>query len=239
MDKEHILAEIVRTAENNGGEPLGRSRFEAETGIRETDWSGRYWARWSEAVREAGYQPNQLQQRFDDDAVLSQLIPEVRRLGHLPTTSELRLRRREVSAFPSHGVFARLGSKQELAIKLADYCEERPEYADVLEIVTPLLRPATGGLAMDDGEAGEFGYVYLLKAGHHYKVGRTSSFERRERQLAIQLPERAETVHVISTDDPAGIESYWHHRFADRRKNGEWFELTSADVKAFRRRKFM
>jgi hypothetical protein len=54
MDKQHILEEIRRTAAANNGEPLGVARFFQETGIKETDWRGKFWVRWGEALREAG-----------------------------------------------------------------------------------------------------------------------------------------------------------------------------------------
>lgn len=139
LDREYIVAEIRRTAEENGGKPLGRVRFAAQTGIREADCQ-RYWARWNDAVREAGLEPNQLQDRYDDEAVLSRLVPEIQRLGRMPTRPELSLLRREDSTFPAPGVFERLGStKLALASRVADFCRVRPECADVLEIVTPLL----------------------------------------------------------------------------------------------------
>jgi hypothetical protein len=239
VEKDHILSEIRRLAEQNGGKPLGRNRFFEATGIREADWLGRYWARWGDAVKEAGLQPNEMMGRSDDDEAIRRLAIETRHFGHFPTYAELRMRRREDESLPGTTVYERLGPKQVLAGRVAAYCERHPEYADVLEIVSPLLKPEESSSPDEEEGDSEHGFVYLLKSGRHYKLGRTNSVGRREYELAIQLPERAIKVHVIATDDPAGIESYWHRRFADRRKNGEWFELTRSDVKAFKRRSFM
>jgi len=239
MEREQIIEEIRRTAEANGGVPLGRARFEAATGIHEWDWRGRYWARWRDALAEAGHQPNQMQQRYDEDELLSKLVGEIRRLGRMPTMAELNLRRRADRTFPSSGVFERFGPKATWAQRVLDYCRDH-DHADVPEIVAPLIpedRDDADESADDD--AVRHGFVYLLKSGRHYKIGHTLDVGRRTYDLAIQLPEAVREEHVIRTDDPAGIEHYWHTRFANRRKNGEWFELTRADVTAFKRRKFM
>ena len=71
MNKLHILDEIRRAAAANGGVPLGRRRFRNETGIKESDWYGKFWRSWGEAVREAGYQPNKVQTAFAEDLVRS------------------------------------------------------------------------------------------------------------------------------------------------------------------------
>ncbi len=55
MTKLHILQEIKRTTKANGGTPLRKLQFESKTGIKRYDWFGVYWARWSDAIREAGY----------------------------------------------------------------------------------------------------------------------------------------------------------------------------------------
>ena len=81
--------------------------------------------------------------------------------------------------------------------------------------------------------------VYLIKSGKYYKIGRSNSVGRRAYEIQLQLPERVKVVHEIKTDDPQGIEEYWHKRFSAKRKGGEWFSLNQEDLKAFRSRRTM
>lgn len=239
MNRQHILEEIARTARQNGGVALGRERFFQETGIKESNWLGKFWARWSDAVKEAGCIPSQLQAPLEEEALLEHYVALTRELGHLPVVAELKLKAKQSPGFPSHNTFRRFGNKGQQLQKLVEYCEGKESHADVLAILVasnPKESPAPVG-SIPSEEA--IGFVYLLKASRYFKIGRSNSFERRSRELAIQLPERAETVHVIRTDDPIGIERYWHQRFEAQRKNGEWFELSAQDVKAFKRRRFM
>ena len=61
MTKLYILQEIQRTTHANGGTPLRKIQFEAETGINRYEWFGVYWARWSDALREAGCEQHHVQ----------------------------------------------------------------------------------------------------------------------------------------------------------------------------------
>ena len=83
------------------------------------------------------------------------------------------------------------------------------------------------------------GYVYMLRSGRRYKIGKSNDPSRRWREVRLELPDETHQVHTIPTDDPSGIETYWHQRFASKRiRNTEFFELDSTDVQAFKRRSY-
>jgi hypothetical protein len=83
----------------------------------------------------------------------------------------------------------------------------------------------------------ECGYVYFVKHGSRseYKIGKTMNPLRREGEIRLQLPELLKPIHYIETDDPTGVETYWHDRFRSKQKEGEWFALSADDVRAFKK----
>lgn len=231
--KQDILEAIRRTAKENGGRPLGMARFEKETGIKTYAWQ-KYWARFGDAQKEAGFSPNQLQGAYDDEFLFEKVIGVIRKLGKFPTSSELRIERNIDSEFPSKSVFTRFGPKRELARKILHYATDKSGYEDIVVLCEPVLEKSSRKESCDDSNI-SIGEVYLFKSGRHYKIGKTNDTVRRGNELRIQLPEKMNLIHSIKTDDPSGVEAYWHRRFEAKRMQGEWFDLSSADIKAFKR----
>ena len=241
MNKQHILDEIKRTAETNGGVALGKGRFFNETGIKESDWKGKLWIRWSDAVKEAGLTAQQMTTAYDEQMLIEKFIAFIRELGHFPVIPELRIKSRNDKNFPSDSTFSsRLGSKQQIAKCIAQYCNQNEGYDDVLALCEPILEQSQ----VSEDEIGNpddvaIGFVYMIKRGRYYKIGHTNSVGRRDYELGLKQAEKTRIIHEIKTDDPRGIEAYWHKRFETKcMNNSEWFDLTSADVSAFKRRKF-
>jgi hypothetical protein len=239
MDKKHIIDEIIRTARENNGIPLGHRKFASETGIGPSDWLGKYWAKWGDAVKEAGLEPNKPKSAYDEILLIEYVITLIREIKRFPTASDFRLKAHNTNGFPWR--FSRLGKKPEMAHKILRYCESNSGYEDVIEICKGVLASSEKKEKEVDSEESEpqFGYVYLMKSGRYHKIGRSDCVEKRNYEIGIKLPEELKTIHKIKTDDPIGIEAYWHKRFEAKRKGGEWFDLSGSDVKTFRRRTFM
>ncbi len=237
MTKAEILSEIRRTAKENGNRPLGFRQFRTATGIQENEWLGKYWARWSEAVREAGLLPNTRQTAFDEVVMLESYVTLVRELGKVPAIPEFNLKKRSDPKYPAWCVFQRrFGAKPQMVARVLAYCKEK-HYDDVLSYCESFLNSSHTVSRPSSQDETKCGYVYLIKHGNRreYKIGKTFNPIRREGEIILQLPEKVHPIHYIKSDDPSGIEAYWHNRFATKRKEGEWFELSASDVKAFKR----
>lgn len=125
--------------------------------------------------------------------------------------------------------------------KVLEYCKLQSGFQDIIDIFTSFidsLQNQADAVKKQDGlEEIKTGYVYMLKHGnrYEYKIGKTFRLIRREGELRIELPEESKPIHTIETDDPSGVEAYWHDRFKEKRMRNEWFNLNDSDVKAFKK----
>ena len=249
-NKRFILNEIRRTAEKNGGAPLGMIRFHQATGIKIADWRGKLWLRWNEALQEAGFPPNKKQGPYDEALLIDNFIGLMRELGHFPISTELAKKRYQNPTFPNHMAFrARWGSPRQQAERIALYCESHTGYADILAMCKPVLTsqrfPAPSPMQPQQGT----GYVCLVKVrkrwGTYYKLYRSIRRKYVNRYIGSQDGQpylKNGGVHFIRTDDPAGIHAYWCQRFASRRFHrleGDCYRLTRAEIQAFKSRSVM
>ncbi len=235
LTKQYIINAIRQTAKKNDGKPLGVARFEKESSIKVHEWK-RYWPRFGDALKEAGFMPNQLQGAYSDEFIIEKVIGVIRKLNKFPTYDELRVERSSDVELPTRNVFMKFGSKQQLAKKIIEYCNMKGNNEDIIKVCSPILEESTEEEDFGDTTTpNEVGEVYLFKSGRYYKIGKTNDTVRRGNEIRIQLPEKTEMVHSIKTDDTSGVEAYWHKRFEEKRLEGEWFNLSSADIKSFKR----
>ena len=164
------------------------------------------------------------------------LTPPPSQAGTSRWIREIKVEKSNDPEFPSNSAFGRLGSKEQLATKIVEYCKNKDGYDDVIRLCENVIENSSKNESSDDSDIGlNVGAVYLFKHGKYYKIGKTNDTVRRGNELKIQLPENLDLIHEIKTDDPSGIEAYWHKRFESKRMNGEWFDLNSGDIKTFKR----
>lgn len=163
MDRESILNEIRRIAEENGGTAPGKAVFEKCSGIFESKWRGKFWVNWSDAVAEAGFTPGKMQEAHAEEHLLKCLAELVMTYGRFPTSAEVRIQRVRDGDFPNHKVFDRLGDKATRIAKLRAFASENPAYASVLPLL-PIAEAPEIQESVSQGAADEAsdGFVYIL-----------------------------------------------------------------------------
>lgn len=188
---------------------------------------------------EAGLKTQQFARpKTKEDSVIGPFANLVERLRKWPTQNDLLLERRRDGSFPSLKVVRRLTKTPSFTSKLLAYCSDDEKLSTAARIATERME-AQENEPLLVGSAPISGYVYMLRSGRRYKIGHTTSPSRRHREVRLDLPDPTTLVHAIPTDDPVGIESYWHLRFSSKRvRETEFFTLDTSDVAAFKRRKY-
>lgn len=74
------------------------------------------------------------------------------------------------------------------------------------------------------------GYVYILRYGIHFKIGKATSIRQRLTALGISMPEEPELIHVIKACNPDIGERLLHRKFWPKHVRGEWFALDQKDI---------
>lgn len=236
LSKQHILSEIQRVMAMHDGR-LSFRKFCEESGLKEHQILGMHWARWNDALAEAGVENTNsfFRPRTEDTAVIEAIAQFIGQLGKWPTDNDLLIERRRNDSFPSIKVIRRVRTTSSLASRIIAYCEHQPHLSAVAQIAHEVAKTE----AIEHSSPREesiSGYVYLMKTGRRYKIGHTNSPSRRHREVRLELPDPTTVVHTIATDDPTGVESYWHNRFKEKRiRDSEFFELVAQDVAAFKR----
>lgn len=243
ISREEILAEIRKFVAANNGVVPGERTFVAATRIKQSAWKGKHWARWGNAVREAGYDPNAMTRKIPDEGILEPLAGFITKLGYFPVRDEINIQARTAPGFPVwQTIKKRYGGMPQTAAALLEFSRETANTALTKLCEARLEREALKPKHDANGQrqtAVNVGFVYLKYSPslRLYKIGKANDADRRGAGISLLLPEDLVPKHEIRTDCPYILEKYWENRFRARKKQGEWYDLTSADIHSFKKRR--
>jgi len=235
LTKQEIIKKLQKFAKENGGKtPSEKVLFEnTNIGIM---GRRRYWSNYGELVLEAGLTPNKFDKtKYSHTQLCNMFIKAIREKGKWPTRGILDVKHHNDRSFPDSTTFySKLGLTSELAKTILEYTSDKHGYKDVVNICNSIILKSGDKLPLEDENA-TTGYIYLGKQHGSYKIGKSKDPNRRREDISLLGPEPFEIIHEIKTDDMNGVEKYWHERFNSKHKRGEWFNLSKADVAAFKR----
>jgi hypothetical protein len=229
-DREKIIDQLKRTTVANGGVPLSTRAFFKETGLGPRDLHRCGWPTHGALLQSQGLARGTMRQAYSDDELFRPLAQLTRVLGHFPTQNEREVERHREPAFPSSEAYLRRARGASLEVEFVDWCRRSNAYPD---LVAKLSGSIVG--AIKQRRPAVRGYVYMMRSGRRHKIGRETTEGARQAAAGTWL-EDPRVVHRIATDDPEGVERYWHERFRKQNKlvKGELYDLTAADVAAFK-----
>lgn len=237
LTRENILNKIQTLTKNNGGKtPSEKNFYEyVEIGIYDLHKLG--WVNYGELVHEAGLTPNKFDKtKYSHEQLCELFVGVIREKGRWPTRGQLDVKHHHDSHFPDSATFyKKLGLTKNLAKTILNFGEGKRKYDDVKEICDSIIKKFEDRYESDEEVGLTNGYVYLGKQHGDYKIGKARNANRRREDITLLGSEPFELIHEIKTDDMIGVEKYWHNRFKTKLKRGEWFNLSPADIKAFKR----
>jgi len=82
------------------------------------------------------------------------------------------------------------------------------------------------------------GYVYLLKSGGLYKIGRAENFKQRLGFYKTENPFNVEVIAQFYVEDSIKTERLLLDTFKNKKVKGEWFNLNDKDIQKFQKLRF-
>jgi hypothetical protein len=229
-DREKIVEQLTRTTAANGGVPLSTRAFFKETGLGPRDLHRCGWPTHGALLQSQGLARGTMRQAYSDEDLFRPLAELTQTLGHFPTQNEREVERHREPAFPSTEAYFRRARGTSLKAEFVAWCRRCDEYPDLVAKLS-----GSDATAIRQARPAVRGYVYMIRSGKRHKIGRETTAGARQAAAGTWLEDPA-VVHRIATDDPEGVERYWHERFRKQNKlvKGEIYDLNAVDVAAFR-----